>query len=215
MKSLKSILEKLRNETTSHAGFTLVELLVSIMVFSLSMGVISQLFSYSIRAERILVAHSQLINEISYDMEHISRGLRMAKKSVIGGNCLSDAGVNFEPIYGDDGGIHGIKFQSPKASDVPNAPDTYDCVTYYKGMQDGVAALMEHRVSSDGSSFDLPLTSPDVELITFNIKNFGWIQGDDLQPRVTFILEMKGRENQSIKIQTTVSQRDADVNELD
>ena len=201
------------NGANLREGFTLIEMLVSIAIFSLSMTVVFQLFSFSMKAQKVLTAHSQLVNEISYDMEHISRGIRMAKKDTEG-TCISTPvfpNLNFERtthFWDGKSDTHGIKFQTP------NAAGGYDCVEYYMGYLDGygnTAVLVEERASG-ASTFTLPLTSPDIELLNFNISGTGWSQDDDLQqPRVTLSLEMRGRERQSVAIQTTVSQRNPDV----
>jgi prepilin-type N-terminal cleavage/methylation domain-containing protein len=193
----------------ARAGFTLVELLVSMAIFTLSMGVVSQLFIFSMKAQMSLSDDAQLVNETSYNLEHISRGLRMAKKST-DATCLSAPNLNYEMpshIYGSVT-TYGIKFQSP------NPAGAYDCVEYYMGYPAGAygskAALMENRISG-GVSFDLPLTSPDVELLNFNISGTGWPQDDELQPRVTIDMRTKSQENRILNIQSTVSQRNIDV----
>jgi len=192
------------------AGFTLVELLVSLMIFSVSMGVVSQLFTFSLKAERMLASHAQLVNEMSYNMEHISRGLRMAKKSKLTDPaCLSAENINYETtthVYGSQT-TYGIKFQNPTMS------GTVDCVEYYMGYVSypGKAVLMERRSSNGVFLYDLPMNSPAVELLHFNISGTGWPQEDELQPRVTIYIETKGKEGQILKIQTTVSQRNLDI----
>ncbi len=188
------------------AGFTLIELLVSIMIFSISMGVVSQLFTYSLKSERVLKAHAQLVNEMSYNMERISRGLRMAQKSAGTASCLA-ANENYAPTHVLGAAIHGIRFENI------NSSGQIDCVEYYMGYPyvSGKAALMERRLSNGVLQFDIPLTSPDVELVNFNISGTGWSQDDQLQPRVTINMKTIGNESQSLNIQTTVSQRNLDV----
>ena len=57
----------------------------------------------------------------------------------------------------------------------------------------------------------LPLTSAGLEVQQFNISLSGATQEDDLQPRVTVFLDIKGKDETRIKIQTTISQRNIDI----
>jgi prepilin-type N-terminal cleavage/methylation domain-containing protein len=186
-------------------GFTLIEMMVSIAIFLLAMGAAMQLFFFSERAYRDLLAYSQTIGEMSYDLEHISRGLRMAKKSG-DSSCLSVPGKNFESTGSD------IKFQNL------NGSGQMDCVKYYLGHPSGYpadkTALMEYRKNLD-AEYALPLTSPEVNVRAFSIiqdSSFdGWEQTDRLQPRVTLHMRAQSSNGKILETQMTVSQRDIDV----
>jgi len=194
-----------KNNVVGNGGYTLVEMLVSLAIFSMAMTVAAQLFFYSLKAKNMLVAHSQLINEMTYNFEHISRGLRMAKKST-DATCLSASGLNFEKT------ATGIKFQNPGLA------GGVECVEYYIGnpYPSGVNALMERRVAS-AWNFDLPLTSPEINVVSFSVAESpvfsGWSQEDDLQPRVTLYMKAENDQGEVIENQITVSQRDIDVRE--
>jgi len=185
-------------------GFTLVEMMVSVAIFSLIMGVIAQLFFYALRAHRIILAKSQVIGEMSYNLEHISRGLRMAKKTQ-NSACLSAKGMNFEKTARG-----GIRFQNV------NFAGQAECAEYYLGhpadYPEGIIALMEYRAGPD-RTFDLPLTSPAINVLEFAIAEYGWDQSDRLQPRVTVHIKALGKEGQMMENQLTVSQRDLDIHE--
>lgn len=189
-------------ELRNFQGFTLIEVMVSLAIFSLSMIVVGQLFFRSLYIQKFLVAHFQLVNEMSYNLEHISRGLRMAVKGE-GASCLPQ-GVNFEQTAA------GIKFQDVN----PNG--TTDCVEYYLGhpadYPSGILALMERRVGTS-SSFDLPLTSPKIKILNFSVTGTGWSQSDRLQPRITIYIQAQNNENEILENQITVSQRNPDIDE--
>ncbi|MCU0653344.1 MAG: prepilin-type N-terminal cleavage/methylation domain-containing protein, partial [Candidatus Pacebacteria bacterium] len=144
-----SIFNFQKESEKKRAGFTLVEMLVSITIFALSMTVAIQLFAFSINAEKKMMVHSQLVNEISYNVEHITRGLRKAVKSE-DTNCLSSMALNYEPVTHNFGPIttYGIKYIDPSPA------GTADCVEYYMGYPGGEydtrAALMEWRRNSLG-----------------------------------------------------------------
>jgi hypothetical protein len=77
------------------------------------------------------------------------------------------------------------------------------------------------RKSTDESEKNLgefqPLTSNDLEIESLKFQLAGQEQGDNLQPRATIFLEIKGKriakpELQAfLQIQTTISQRNLDV----
>ena len=188
----------------SARGFTLVEMIVTLAIFSLIMVAVAGLFFHALRAHRTILAKSQMLGESSYNLEHIGRGLRMAKKTSDSG-CLSAKGLNFEKTARG-----GVKFQNL------NSSGTIDCVEYYLGYpgEDYGAngALMESRANAE-RSFDLPLTSPAVDVVSLAVYDYGWAQNDDLQPRTTLHIQMRGRQNQTMDHQITISQRDLDIEE--
>jgi len=185
-------------------GFTLVEMVVTLAVFSLIMIAVTGLFFHALRAHRVILAKSQMLGEAAYNLEHISRGLRMAKKTSDNG-CLSGKNLNFEKTARG-----GVKFQNL------NTSGTMDCVEYYLGHPGddygANGALMESRSNLD-RTFDLPLTSPAVNVEAFNVYGYGWPQNDRLQPRTTISIRIRGRQDQVMNHQITISQRDLDVEE--
>jgi prepilin-type N-terminal cleavage/methylation domain-containing protein len=201
----------------ANKGFTLVEVLVSLGIFSLVMIVVSQAFMSSLDAKKSLVARSQMINEMSFSLEHISRGIRMAKKSTdtINGGCLlAGEHINYElsshtDCQGDT--VQGIRFIAPN---VTGPATTFDCVDFYKGCFNGQAALIESRRNlTTGEAFDLPLTSPLTTVIDFSVAldQYGWSQEDIIQPRVTLFIKVQDKEGGLMQAQTTVSQRNPDI----
>ncbi|MFA6376211.1 MAG: prepilin-type N-terminal cleavage/methylation domain-containing protein [Candidatus Paceibacterota bacterium] len=217
------LIKKIKKTLPERSGFTLVEILVSISIFALAMTVVTQLFIYSLRAEKRLVAHSQLINEMSYNMEHFARDIRMAKKRLQADPapyCLSTVGVNFDEIK-TGGIVTGLKFKNT------NLSGGIDCIQYYAcnpsqpcysslGLgalgYSGVTALIESHAGTNGT-FDLPVTSPKINITNFKLVVVGESQEDEIQPRVTMYIQAKNEENEVLESQLTVSQRDIDYRE--
>ena len=200
-----------REGCSKRNGFTLVEMMVSLFIFSMTMTIVGQLFFYSLKMQRQMSAHTKLINEMSYGMERISRGLRMAQKDTAGA-CIGQY-ENYQrstDAYGDH-----IKFLTPDTSFLSANP--VDCVEYYldhpADYPTGVIALMESR-HSEGAAFAdyaLPLTSPDVDVQSFAAAEQGWSQDDTSQPRVIIHLKALDKEGQDLEVQMTVSQRNIDI----
>ena len=170
-------------------GFTLPELLVSLFIFSLAiLGAVSLLIS-AIGVQRRAGAQQELMDQASYLAEYMSRALRQAQKDLTG-SCLtvSGAGFNYEITQGGQ----GIKFINRLGQ----------CQEFFLDVD---AQRLKERISPQESY----ITSDNlkVTLLGFNVSGAG--QGDDLQPRATFAIELNGE----VRIQTTVSQRKIDVPE--
>lgn len=186
-------------------GFTLIEILVAAALFSTIVATVSSLFVWGVKIQRRSLAKQELLDQTSYLMEYMSRALRMAKKD-LSGNCIAIR-TNYANAPGNNYSLRFLKEES--GADI--------CQEFY--LASGVNRLME-RKSSDNSAGNLgaaaPLTSANLRVNYFLIGSGGaytrgWSQTDNVQPRVVFFLDISGRENANIKIQTTVSQRDLDV----
>jgi prepilin-type N-terminal cleavage/methylation domain-containing protein len=180
------------------AGFTLVELLASVAIFSLIIGGASGVFISAIRTQRKTLSNQELLSQTSYLIEYMSRALRMAKKELDDPPiCLSERGLNYEKTRG----AKGLKFINHQGI----------CQEFFWDVNDN--RLKENKT---GYAEPLPLTSSNLEIVSFNIELRGEEQDDDNQPRVTLFLKIKGAGEKAeirpeIQIQTTVSQRQLDI----
>ena len=162
-------------------GFTLLEVLVAVVVFVVVILIASTLFISAIQAQRYNLAYQELLDQTSYVMEYMSRKIRMAKKATDSA-CILE-GSNYESISSDY-----IKFIDQDGN----------CIKFLLNS----GQLMEEKNTETA----MPLTSPYLTINGFNVA----IIGDELnrQPRVTLSLEITGKEDTSIDIQTSISQRD-------
>lgn len=167
-------------------AFTLIEMLVVIGIFSLVAGSISGLFISGIISQRKILATQELMDQTSYVLEYMSRALRMAKKD-LNGTCIP-AKTNYQKLS------NGIKFLNYNTQ----------CQQFYL---DGTQLKERKDVTT------LPLTSNSIKVNYFRIQLSGETQDDKVQPRVTIFLEVEGRGKNppKIQIQTSISQRDLDV----
>ncbi len=188
-------------------GFTLVELLVSISIFSLILSAMSGAFVSTIRAQRKSVAFQQLLEQTSYLEEYMSRAIRMARKDLLG-DCLTTAGAkqNFETNLDRD----RIRFLNYRGFCQEFFLDTNTNQIKERKSTDGTAIAAAFQTS-------LPLTSSGLKVESFKVgPSDSWDQDDNEQPRVTLFLYIKGaglkpEQQPEINIQTTISQRNPDV----
>ncbi|MFH1841330.1 MAG: type II secretion system protein [Candidatus Nealsonbacteria bacterium] len=176
-------------------GFTLIEVMVSITIFTLVLVSATGLFTSSIKAQRMVLAERVILDESSYVMEYMGRAIRMAKKELEAPTCLSANGYNYEETR--DG--KGIKFKNYKE----------ECQEFF--WDDTTNRLKEIK---GGEEYFL--TSANLEVISFNINLIGESQWDNNQPKATLFLKIKGtgekaEQQPEISIQTTISQRDLDI----
>lgn len=165
-------------------GFTIIEMVVAVAVFTLLVGATSGVFVSSIRNQRQSLATQEVLDQTSYLMEYMSRSLRMARKDTAGA-CTGTVKLN----YAFSGQC--LKFLN------------------YSG-QCRQFCLDGSRIKDEDGNY---LTSANLQISNFNVTLSGASQppADYLQPRVTFSLNIAGQEQTTMKIQTTISQRNLDV----
>jgi len=180
-------------------GLTLIEMLVVVTLLSLTMTAVTGIFRSVIRGQARALTSEELLNQTSYAIEYMGRALRMAKKDTAG-TCIG-VNLNYLKTHEDN----GIKFLSYEDR----------CQEFYLATTTTSRKLKE--VIDGGSAVDL--TSDEIEVVNFNIgSDDSWDEDDNLQPRITIFLDMKGKrellkegEQPEIKIQITISQRNLDV----
>lgn len=179
-------------------AFTLIELLVGMGIFSLVMASTTGFFITALRAQRKALILREIIDNASYVLEYTGAALRMAKKDDIeirgdSTSCLEGTEINYETT-----GENKIRFRNYKLN---------VCQEFF--LESG--RIKEKR---DGvENFEYYLTPNDLEVTKLKFNVSGDDLGDNLQPRVTILLEIqkKGQPETKISVQTTISQRDLDL----
>ncbi len=167
--------------TPSSRGFTLIEMIVSVSIFTVVTFVAVGALLAITDANRKANAIRTTMDNLNFAMESMARNLRTGSNYACGGagNCL--------------GGGDSITFNDQDSS----------TVTYWHDTE--AKAIV---VNKDGSS--LSITSPEVSIdaLTFYVSGVG---ADGREPRVVISIKGTAGKLQKIKttfnVQTTVSQR--------
>ncbi|PIQ06707.1 MAG: hypothetical protein COW72_01710 [Candidatus Nealsonbacteria bacterium CG18_big_fil_WC_8_21_14_2_50_37_10] len=189
-------------------GYTLIEILVAVGIFTILIAAPTGFFVGSLRGQLKTLASQKLLDNTSYTLEYISRSLRMAKKELSADPltaCLLEGGtILYGHNYQITRGGNGLKF-----------------INYKNECQEFFLDENDHRLKeSKNGAAPVALTAEDLEITSLTGLKFklsGESQADTDQPRVTLFLKIKGARGQKpelqpeIKIQTTISQRNLDV----
>jgi len=167
---------------TGNKGFTLIEMLVAIAIFVFTVASVSGVFVTALKAQRRSIAYQQLLDQSSYLMEYMSRSIRMAKKD-ISGSCTGTAKLNYE--------------FSGQCLKLRNYKDL--CQQF---------CLDGSRMKNEKGEY---LTSDSLNVSSFSVTLSGATQNDDIQPMTIISIDIQGKDDAAIKIQTSVSQRNLDV----
>ncbi|TFB07963.1 prepilin-type N-terminal cleavage/methylation domain-containing protein [Candidatus Atribacteria bacterium MT.SAG.1] len=180
-----------RKSKKSLTGFTLIEIMVSMTIFLIVMVSVIELFISGISAQKKSLALQTLSDSASYAIEYMSRTIRMAKKDLTG--TYISAGCNFENPEGD---LAKIRF-----------------LNYKKEDQWFILDNKQIKEKKDDDIGFTALTSDNFQVNKLYFELSGQCQTDDLQSRVTIVMEIQTKEvePQTLNIQTTISQRDLDV----
>lgn len=168
-------------------GFTLIELMVSITLFAIIVGIIGSIFLTSLQGQRKAISFQGIFDQTSYLMEYMSRSLRMARRDLTGA-CIT-AGTNYQKTRSG----RGIRFINSQNI----------CQEFYLDI------AIDRLKEAKGSAQEQYLTSENSRVTAFNIA-----VSDEagLQPKVTFLIaiEKKGLKAELVspmEFQTTLSQR--------
>jgi len=172
-------------------SFTLIELLVVIAIFSIAIGAISGIFISGLSSQRKILAEQEILNQMNYVIEYMGKAIRMAKKDDVSfagetKNCLSGNNVNYE---------------TPTEREIKFRNHLNQCQRFY---------LSSNQIWEDKEGTVLALTSPTIKVNALRFRVSGESQDDTNQPRVTIFMEIESGEKK-LQFQTTISQRDLDV----
>ena len=186
----------LRSKATN--GFTLIEIVVAMMIFVLLIGSLFSIFVQALQGQKKTLATQEVLDQTSYVMDYMGRAIRMAKKDT-SGSCI---GANLNYIATNSRILDGQTFQGPGIKFL-----NYEGVCQEFFRDDGDFKIKE----SKNAASPVDLTSANMNINNLNIIISGETQNDAVQPEVTLFLGIEGKDQSKIKIQTTISQRNLDI----
>lgn len=168
-------------------SFTLIELLLSVTIFTIIISVVLGMASFAIKIQTRNLSDQYMLNQVDYTIEYLSRQLRMAQRNDTGADidtCQVDCTYNYDSVtnkisFIDTGGI---------------------CQKVYL---------------SNGKIYvsDTPITSDKFEISDFKVHLENPCKSDLGQPRITFTFTIKKKNSseEGLQFQTTVSQRNLNL----
>jgi prepilin-type N-terminal cleavage/methylation domain-containing protein len=187
-------------------GFTLVELIVSIGIFSVVMVVaLGSLLSIS-AGERKAETIKSVMNNLNFSIESMSRTIRTSYNygcSTAGSNCTS--GGPSLIFTSSESGNPVYTYCLSNGAALSCSP-TANCPL-------GAVCSILRSVSTINSGEFIPLTAPEVEVSNLTFYVVGAPEGlaDNIQPKVTIavagLVKVNETQNSSFNLQTTVTQR--------
>jgi prepilin-type N-terminal cleavage/methylation domain-containing protein len=206
-------------------GFTLIELIVVMAVFLFIIGAAITIFISIVQNQKRILAEQELLNQISYAEEYMTKALRMATVDTTGA-CLGQGytNYNYRLTNRQVGSFYtGIKFlnQSNIVSGYPLCQEFYlDTTTgvleevktpYPYIVQGSPIALTSQKLTVSSIRFGIDGTAgcygncPDGDQSTIGGTNFS-----SFQPRITIVMRVKVAglgQYPTNTLETTVSQR--------
>lgn len=191
------------------AGFTLVELLVSIALFSILVSIAAGGFVNALRSEREAAAMMSAQSNVSIALEQMTREMRTGYLfcNTIGGTSPSPACASSCIV-------------DPSVPD-PNAPDTHfwqcsNFLEYYNASGQRIDYSLDSQGvlyrSVDGTAQPLTGSNVSIKYLTFEI--WGNTEGDHWNPRVTVSIGVAPNDPTvnwtTASLQTSVSAREID-----
>ncbi|PID83663.1 hypothetical protein CSB11_00080 [Candidatus Campbellbacteria bacterium] len=191
------MIKKLKNKK-KEKGFTLIEMLISISLFTvvvtIAFGALITIISASSKAKTLKI----VVNNLNLAMESMTREIRTGSFY----NCNSSA---TSPGDGSGNDEDCILPSAANSNVLYLKSDDDEEVVYY--LDDGQIKVEKTK---NGATTKNTLTGDDVNIEYLKFAVVGAEKGDSVQPRVFIVLQghiTKGDADSRFNIQSTVSQR--------
>jgi type II secretory pathway component PulJ len=186
------------NNNQKSIGFTLVETLVSLVIFGFISIILVNIFVSSLNTQKRILQNQELMNQSSYALGYMEKSIKMADKDTAG-NCTGLANRNYNVQSGPD----SITFLA-----YDNKVAAYRCTQFLIS-----GNVIQKKESTDATSANLQtavnLTSTSVKVDSLTFSRSGDATGQ--QPRITIMIKMESNSLFAnppvLNVQTTVSQR--------
>ncbi len=172
-----------------NSGFTLIEMMVSIAIFSIimtiSMGALLNIIDINRKSQSV----KTIMNNLSFALEDMARDIRFGTGYSCTGSC-DTLSLQFQ----------GVRDTAPRN------------ILYSKVGPDANECYMVNKTADNGTPVALTAPEACITNLSFIVKGQG--VGDTLQPRVLITLSGhagSGKTQTDFKLQTTVSRRQLEV----
>ncbi|HEY4511872.1 MAG TPA: type II secretion system protein [Candidatus Paceibacterota bacterium] len=182
-------------------GFSLIEIMVSLAIFSIVVLVATGALLSILNANKKTQALKAVVNNFNFALENMARNIRVGTKYYCGPESGIPPQGNFAARDCSGGqyiafwdGEHKV-FTAYRFNNSPN----------------------NTSIEKDENIYDVegftPLTAPEVEISDLRLYVTGNVTGDNMQPKVRLIVKGKMKDNAKLKldttfnIQTTLTQR--------
>ncbi len=179
------------------SGFSLLEMLVAVTVFSVTVVSSTQIFSMIVTGQRGSMAAANLQESMHYAFESIAKEIRGAVVS--NGECSSLIAPEPEAVnkvYNTTTNAEGDVLYFKNSNDV--------CTAYY--LNNGTVTVVRGNNIAPTTSSKVTVSNLDFVMVDDSIGAF-----HSVQPRITMRLEVeadgKGITKQKMEMQTTISGR--------
>ena len=175
--------------TPSQRGYSLLELIVSLGIFSMVMLVVTGAYITLISLDRQARANNQLAASLSFAVESMARSMRT------GTEYACNANVSVPNCAAGGTSISFLDSQNQRIT--------------YRLKTDGSIGQCTGSPCTDATAVSLTDSRIDIEAMRFYVRGVG--TGDSTQPNVTFVIAgtmtTEGGETTSFSIQTGATQR--------
>lgn len=185
----------------SHPGFTLVEVIVSVALFSIIILTATQIFSMVIDSQRSSLATQNVQESLKYFLEVTAKEMRMAQKNDDSNNiCQGIPGTSIFVVATDSLGNNSLNFKNYYG----------DCVTYSAAPDSAVTTTQRFQISRvTGGVRTTGFISP--AKITIDHLYFILSESTSTQPLITINLQAhavgQDKFKSTMTIQTSLASR--------
>ncbi|MES2931568.1 MAG: type II secretion system protein [Patescibacteria group bacterium] len=180
----------------SQRGYTLLELIVSLGIFSMVMLVVMGAYVTLISLDRQARANNQLAASLSFAVESMARSMRTGTGY--------DCNANGVPHNCNNGG-----------SSISFTDSQNQIITYIVKNDGSIGQCTGSSSCLDNNAVSLTDPNIDIEALTFYVRgvdlNSSPLENDNVQPNVTFTIKgtmrTEGGEEANFSIQTSATQR--------
>jgi prepilin-type N-terminal cleavage/methylation domain-containing protein len=185
-------------------GFTLIEMMVAVSIFSIVMLVSTGAIFSMVEANKKARAVQSVMTNLNFALESMSRDIRVGS----GYSCESAAGSRVDCLGGGD----YFSFYANRDVNGNGIINAFDTVTYRK-----VGSRIEKEILTNegagGLSVSSPITASEIQVTNMQFYVTGTGIGEG-QPKVTVVIQGysgTSTTRSDFNIQTTVSQRTSDI----